>query len=222
MMENGKKDVQIKEARGLWKASSYIHRIADRLSKKNAPIEIKYLLEAHRILFSETNEENIAGKYRQVDPDIQRINGTTLKIPHWSNVPSTMAILDDELKNKTPKLPHPFKEKDYAQIVDLAAKASHKLTCIHPFENGNGRTSRLLINFILLRAGLPEIAIKEDKQKYLQAMSQADKNDFWPLRKLIIEGLINNQDKKLYRQKALLNLNSKKQRSLTLRRDHFD
>ena len=42
---------------------------------------------------------------------------------------------------------------------------------LHPFRDGNGRTGRLLSNFILLQHGLPELIIrKEDRNLYIAAL----------------------------------------------------
>jgi Fic family protein len=42
--------------------------------------------------------------------------------------------------------------------VEAAALAHYKLVFIHPFTDGNGRTGRLLMNWILLRAGFPPVS----------------------------------------------------------------
>jgi len=208
------KEIQIKEQRGLWKASSYIHKIAKKLIRKKEPIRVRYLLEAHRILFSETNEKDAGGKYRINVPIIKRVDDTRLMVPNWTKVPDQMATLDEELKAKTFQLDYPLTRNEYARIIDLAIKTSHKLTQIHPFYNGNGRISRLLINFILSRAGLPFIAMKEDKILYLKSMLQADKCDIGLLRRLVLRGLIDVQSKKVQKQNNLLLLEGKKQKSL--------
>jgi len=45
--------------------------------------------------------------------------------------------------------------------VEVAALAHYKLVFIHPFTDGNGRTGRLLMNWILLRAGFPPVRKKK-------------------------------------------------------------
>lgn len=55
----------------------------------------------------------------------------------------------------------------------LAARFHGFYEYLHPFRDGNGRTGRLLSNFILLQSGLPELIIrKEDRQQYIGALRQ--------------------------------------------------
>jgi Fic family protein len=42
---------------------------------------------------------------------------------------------------------------------DTAFEAHRRLVDIHPFNDGNGRTARLLINLVLLRDGYPPVAV---------------------------------------------------------------
>lgn len=59
--------------------------------------------------------------------------------------------------------------------VELAAVFHYRFIRIHPFEDGNGRVARLLMNYILLRQGYPMIIIKSnDKNAYLDALNLAD------------------------------------------------
>lgn len=61
--------------------------------------------------------------------------------------------------------------------IELAALFHYRYIRIHPFEDGNGRIARLMVNFILSRHGLPMIVIRSrKKQDYLEALHQADLN----------------------------------------------
>jgi Fic family protein len=57
---------------------------------------------------------------------------------------------------------------------ETAFTAHRRLVDIHPFNNGNGRTGRLLMNLILIRGGYPPIAVRpEDRLAYVRALQQS-------------------------------------------------
>ena len=220
-MGGSNKEHQIQEERGLWKASAYIHRIAVRFRDKNLPLRISYIQEAHKLIFLDSNLKDIGGKFRTNDPYLTRVDGSELRIINWTQIPAQIAIFNEELVYRTKELKRPSTKKGYAKIIDLAAKLSHRFACIHPFENGNGRASRLLINFVLIRAGLHEITLTDDKERYLRSMLQADRGDYEPLRKLVIEGLIKTTNKIVERQKNLRAEGKKKQKRMIFHASDF-
>ena len=59
--------------------------------------------------------------------------------------------------------------------VELAALFHYRYIRIHPFEDGNGRIARMMVNFILSRHDYPMIVVRSrKKQAYLNALHQAD------------------------------------------------
>jgi len=213
-----KKDIEVLEQRGLWKASSYLHKRIKVLIRKNLPLRMGDIKTAHKIIFETAKQKTIAGKYRKSNcPELKRINGTMLKISDYRQISSEMAHLDWELQRQTKNLKSPKTEKDYNDVISLAAKFSHWLACIHPFENGNGRASRLLLDAILLRARLSGIAIKKSKQKYLRAMRQADDNDFSLLGSLILNGIADSKQRIYAEQEKKAELMGAKKQKKTKR-----
>jgi Fic family protein len=65
--------------------------------------------------------------------------------------------------------------------VIIAALFHHKFVSIHPFDDGNGRLSRILMNLILMQKGFPPVVINlNDSQNYYSLLSMADNGDCWP------------------------------------------
>lgn len=72
--------------------------------------------------------------------------------------------------------------------VLLATFIHHFFIAIHPFIDGNGRTGRLLLNFMLMKSGFPPICIqKEEKIRYITYLEQARDDNIEPLLLFIIE-----------------------------------
>ena len=66
-------------------------------------------------------------------------------------------------------------EKTFHPLV-LTALFHEKFERIHPFYDGNGRTGRMLLNLILLRAGYPPLIVKnKDRKEYYAALSAGHK-----------------------------------------------
>lgn len=65
--------------------------------------------------------------------------------------------------------------QDKLSPIELATQLHYKYIRIHPFDDGNGRVARLLVNYVMYSKGYPPIIIKtDDKKNYLRALRQAD------------------------------------------------
>lgn len=98
-----------------------------------------------------------------------RIQGSSHVPPPYAEVKKHMLNLFKWYSANKKKL-HPF---------ELASLIHAKLTWIHPFEDGNGRTSRAVMNFILMKKGFPMFFIPfEKREEYYHSLDLADKGDY--------------------------------------------
>lgn len=122
--------------------------------------------EIHRIIMSGIIGN--AGEYRRFDIAVK---GAEFTAPPFYEISDHMIELTTFV-NENP---------DELRPIELAAHAHYFLAWIHPFEDGNGRLSRLLLNFILVRNGYPFAVIKNvERKKYLESLRLADLGDFKP------------------------------------------
>lgn len=78
--------------------------------------------------------------------------------------------------------------KNKVYSLELAFKFHRKFEIIHPFSDGNGRVGRMLLNYILLKNGyFPIIIRKTQRNKYLNSLESADKDQFIPLLRFALE-----------------------------------
>ncbi|MDR0803897.1 MAG: Fic family protein [Rickettsiales bacterium] len=128
--------------------------IIDALGKK-APAAEKFILEIHARILSGIDRES-AGFYRRVRV---RISGSQVVLSNPLKVPDLMTEFGAWLQ--TDKTAEPLK----------SIMAHVKLVSIHPFIDGNGRTARLLMNYMLLAADYAPIIIRPiDRKRYLGAI----------------------------------------------------
>lgn len=135
------------------------------LVEKNAKITESVLLQIHNLVLRGIDVDN-AGKYRKVQV---MIKGSR----HTPPPPFLVAKQMEDYfvwYNQNKKHLHP---------VVLAAEMHEKLVTIHPFIDGNGRTSRLLMNLILLQHGFVIANIKGDvknRMEYYEALENVQIN----------------------------------------------
>jgi len=106
------------------------------------------------------------------------------------DVPEEIAELLDEIKNA-----------DSDNTLTVAAYFHCKFENIHPYADGNGRTGRLLMNYILLKNDCPPIVIhEEDRVKYYAALECWDeKQDLDKMLKFLEEQSVKTWEKQIKR-----------------------
>lgn len=69
-------------------------------------------------------------------------------------------------------------KKDIKKIYELSFEAHYRIVSIHPWADGNGRMSRLIMNMIQYEAGvIPSIVKKENRAEYIQSLALSQEND---------------------------------------------
>jgi Fic family protein len=141
------------------------------LIEKNTTLNEREVLSIHNLILRGINPED-AGRYRKVQV---MIKGSSFMPPQPFLVAKEMEdffIWYETHKNSL----HP---------IVLAAELHERLVTIHPFIDGNGRTSRLVMNLILLQNGYVIANIKGDydnRMQYYNALETAqtknNKEDF--------------------------------------------
>jgi Fic family protein len=107
------------------------------------------------------------GDYKEFPNSVRLQNGKIFEYASPKDTPIMMGELMEWFKIES--------QKGKLHPLELAALMHYKFVSIHPFDEGNGRVSRLLMNYILLRHQLPPVIIKtKDKKNYMYALSQAD------------------------------------------------
>ncbi|MBM94666.1 MAG: cell filamentation protein Fic [Oceanospirillaceae bacterium] len=120
--------------------------MVEELVEKQQPLDEWTIKNLHQLVLKNIDSEN-AGRYREVNV---LISGAEHRPPNAIQVPEQMAAFSDWCSNQAQQL-HP---------IERAARVHGEFVKIHPFVDGNGRTSRLLMNLELMKAGFPATVIE--------------------------------------------------------------
>ena len=147
------------ESKNVAKAMEFIRKTKQDLS-------LELIKKLHRICFEGT--KSFAGQFRNVEVVIRNGKG---EVVH-TGAPSAQlkSALDDMVSW------HEINKKKFKPLV-LAAIIHNQFEHIHPFQDGNGRVGRLLLNFILLKNKHPPVNILlEDRAEYYNSLHEYSKN----------------------------------------------
>ncbi len=162
------------EAKDHYEALSYLYDLVE-YDKKHT-FSGSLIRSLQQLVVRET-EPKFAGSYRTGSV---AITGSSHKPPEAHEVPRLVSELVSWVTSHQKKL-HP---------VELAAITHHKLVHIHPFDDGNGRTARLVMNLVLMRNGYPLVVIlKNDRKKYYDTLEQADKRNYKPFVRFVAQAV---------------------------------
>lgn len=144
------------------------------------PLTEYFIRELHRTLLREdyTVQKELpdgsittytvhAGQYKTRPNSVKTVTGEIFEYASPEETPALMSDLVGWYNSTV--------ESGGLSALELASLFHYRYIRIHPFEDGNGRIARLLVNFILLRADYPMIIVRsDDKDKYLSALNSSD------------------------------------------------
>ena len=141
--------------------------------KKHQDITVDWLILLASKVMARTGSEyhSIAGDFSSAKGEFRKLNVTAgmggKSYMAYQKVPDRIEAFCQEL-NRRRKAVNP---NDVAAIYELSFWTHYELVTIHPWADGNGRTSRLLMNLLQMEFDvLPSKVLKEDKAQYIQAL----------------------------------------------------
>jgi cell filamentation protein len=172
----GPEEINYHEARGISHAELFILNLDE-----NAEISVKLILDIHKTAFGELY--TWAGKWRAINV---KVGGHVPPDP--AALPNLMYQFADQVKFNMGQI------QSKEDLVNAMAYAHHQMVFIHPFNNGNGRTARLFMNFIAMASGYKPVQLYhregEDRKTYINAIREGDKGNREVLKQLIFSELM--------------------------------
>lgn len=160
--------------------------LLEDIIKEERPITEAFIRELHQMILQEdyynpavtptgegTRRLIKVGEYKQAPNHVKTATGEIFRFASPEETPAEMDKLIQWLRSEIEK-----NKKEALHPVAIAALFHYKFIRIHPFDDGNGRLARILMNMLLMRAGYPPSIIKaEKKEVYYTALRKADGDD---------------------------------------------
>lgn len=137
---------------------------------KTALLATDLLCLFHGYLFNTVRSH--AGRHRSSDFGSETLTYGPHRSVHRSEVQTNLEQVFKELRRSVGSLEANPGDANYdSSALRTGAWVHAQLIRIHPFQDGNGRTSRLFMNCVLLRVGLLPIRLEVPKQEYLACLN---------------------------------------------------
>lgn len=148
-------------------------------AKAHTDFSIELLCKLASLVMKNTGStyKNIAGEFSSSKGDLRLLNVSAGRggksYLAWQKVPDRLQAfcnwLNKERKN--------INKKNIQKIYELSFEAHYRIVSIHPWADGNGRMSRLVMNMIQYEAGcIPSIVKKENRAEYIQSLALSQEN----------------------------------------------
>lgn len=156
------------EVAGLSRAYDYVFERASREASDISVYDVKTINER---LFSAAPNPEYGGRYRETNT---LVLGAKFETVDARMVPSAMYSLDYDVQS----LLAASSTMTLSEYVEGVLDVQHRMTVIHPFRDGNGRTSRAFTNLLLGVRRLPPVLFwSTQKSEYKDALGKADEGD---------------------------------------------
>lgn len=157
-----------------------VEMVKEAVRDRSMPMTQNFIRQLHKVLLREdytvyrelpgggrTSYTVHAGQYKTRPNSVITRYGDRFEYASPEETPLMMTDLVDWY-NKS-------EQEGKLSVVELAALFHYRYIRIHPFEDGNGRIARLMVNYILARHGWPMIVIRNRKKaEYLEALHRTD------------------------------------------------
>lgn len=176
------RDVSVREvfeAKNLARVVEYIREKA-----QSADLNKETILFLHKALI-ETIDASISGRFRSTG--------------EYVRVGTHVAPAPEHVERMIESIVSEYNSDFDSYLVEKIAKFHLDFETIHPFNDGNGRIGRVLINWQLIRAGFPPVIIRNrEKQDYYETFSAyRDKKNVKPMAKIIALSLAESIHKRI-------------------------
>jgi len=132
----------------------------------------------------QTSKPATPGEYKKNPNHVVQTDGTIHRYADPIHVPDEMEFLCRWIEDQRGAL-HP---------AIIASVAHYNFVRIHPFDDGNGRGARILMNLILMQSGfLPTVIKNEQRSQYINALTDADNGSILPFILFVLESCIETQ-----------------------------
>lgn len=172
----------------------------EEVVREERPLTENFIRQLHQLLLKEPYQVDAVtpsgqptkkwvkvGEYKTTPNNVITVTGEPFYFASPEETPAKMHDLIEWYRAE--------QDKSELHPLLLAAEFHYKFVRIHPFDDGNGRTARILMNFILMQHGLPPVIIKtQDKENYFAALRQADAGLLEPFIEYIGENLARSLD----------------------------
>lgn len=170
---------EVFEAKNLARIIEYI-----RIKSGETEISKETILLIHQMLIGNI-DDGVAGRFR--------------KKGEYVRVGSYIAPAPELIDNTIEEIIAEYTSEYSTYFIDKIAKFHLDFENLHPFNDGNGRIGRVLINYQLQRLGFPNIIIRDkEKQKYYDGFKDyREKKNTKPMEKALTLALMESMHKRL-------------------------